>query len=56
MKLFNTLCKAYRKRDKNGQDYYVVRGYNPFDFKIVKIKKSMDDEDDLNEVLVSYFR
>lgn len=56
MKLFNTLCKAYRKRDKNGEDYYVIRGYNPYDFKIVKTKKSMDDEDDLNEVLLSHFR
>jgi hypothetical protein len=54
IKLFKTLCKAYRKRDKDGKDYYVIRGYNPFNFKIVNLKKSMDDVDDLFSTIKSY--
>ena len=54
VKLFKTLCKSYRKRDKNGKDYYVIRGYNPFNFKIVNRKKSMDNVDDLFNTIKSY--
>ena len=54
VKLFNTLCKAYRKREKDGKDYYVITGYNPFNFKVIKTKKSMN-EDDLFNTLKSYF-
>lgn len=54
MKLFNTLCKTYRKRFSDGKDYYVIKGYNPFNFKVVKTKKSMN-EDDLFSTVKSYF-
>ena len=54
VKLFKTLCKTYRKRDKDGKDYYIITGYNPFNFKVIKTKKSMS-EDDLFNTLKSYF-
>jgi hypothetical protein len=52
--ILNTFFKTYRKRDpKDGADYVIIKYYNPFDFKILKTKKSMD-ENSIFSVIMSY--
>lgn len=54
MRMLNTFYITQRKRDKkSGIDYLTIKGRNPYDFDIIKTKKSMD-QSTLFEVMLSY--